>query len=126
MRKSCLFSALGDNPINIIYIRKVRHFDFEFFCFCLQEAFDANLPTENNAGAKVNDRDNKRQLMKHMGQLWLAAEVRDLESRVKGKMSLSPYLVVDVEALIKHMDMVKQLVYSRKFLILVPTTGNIF
>lgn len=61
--------------------------------------------------------------MKHMGQLWLAAEVRALESRVKGKASYSPYLVLDADALIKHTFMVKHLVNSRKFIIIVPSAG---
>lgn len=61
--------------------------------------------------------------MKHMGQLWLAAEVRALESRVKGKASLSPYLVVDVDVLIKYTYMAKHLVSSRKFIIIVPSAG---
>ncbi|GJQ88314.1 hypothetical protein Trydic_g3793 [Trypoxylus dichotomus] len=59
--------------------------------------------------------------MKHMGQLWLTAEVRDLESRVKGKTALSPYLVIDADSLILYTSMVKQLVYSRKFIVLVPS-----
>ncbi|KRT78356.1 hypothetical protein AMK59_6526 [Oryctes borbonicus] len=59
--------------------------------------------------------------MKHMGQLWLTAEVRDLESRVKGKTALSPYLVIDADSLILYTPMVKQLVYSRKFIVLVPS-----
>lgn len=62
--------------------------------------------------------------MKHMGQLWLAAEVRALESRVKGKASYSPYLVLDADALIKHTFMVKHLVNSRKFIIIVPSAGT--
>lgn len=60
-----------------------------------------------------------------MGQLWLAAEVRALEHRVGGtKVALSPYLVLDAEALIKYTHMVKQLVYSRQFILLVPAAGN--
>lgn len=62
--------------------------------------------------------------MKHMGQLWLAAEVRALESRVKGKASYSPYLVLDADALIKQTFMVKHLVNSRKFIIIVPSAGK--
>ncbi|XP_060524968.1 nonsense-mediated mRNA decay factor SMG5 [Cylas formicarius] len=58
--------------------------------------------------------------MKHMGQLWLAAEVRTLETRVGDKPSLSPYLVLDADTLIKYTYMVKQLVYSRKFIVLIP------
>ncbi|XP_019867277.2 nonsense-mediated mRNA decay factor SMG5 isoform X2 [Aethina tumida] len=76
---------------------------------------DANGTTlEPKGGGQLNK-------MKHMGQLWLAAEVRALESRVRGKTSLSPYLVLDVDALIKFTFMVKNLVHSRKFIVIVPT-----
>lgn len=62
--------------------------------------------------------------MKHMGQLWLAAEVKDLENRVKDKTSFSPYLVVDADALMKYTSIIKHLIYSKKFIVLVPTAGN--
>lgn len=65
--------------------------------------------------------------MKHMGQLWLAAEVRALEKSVGGtKAALSPYLVLDADALIKYTHMVKQLVYSRQFILIVPAAGKLF
>lgn len=74
---------------------------------------------------KSPETTSKGQLMKmkHMGQLWLTAEVRDLETRVKGKTALSPYLVIDADSLIQYTSMVKQLVYSRKFIVLVPSAG---
>lgn len=63
--------------------------------------------------------------MKHMGQLWLAAEVRALETRVGNtKIALSPYLVVDADALIKYTHIVKQLVNSRQFILIVPAAGE--
>lgn len=65
--------------------------------------------------------------MKNMGQLWLKAEVRDLESRVRRKAgNFSPYLVVDSEALIEHIVLVKQLVGSRQFIVIIPTVGKLF
>lgn len=79
----------------------------------------------NKGEGKDDDLKNGQLIkMKHMGQLWLAAEVRALESRVKGKASYSPYLVLDVDALIKHTFMVKHLVNSRKFIIIVPSAGK--
>ncbi|ENN76118.1 hypothetical protein D910_04922 [Dendroctonus ponderosae] len=83
---------------------------------------------ESSAVAKTNGDvkpENGGQMskmkMKHMGHLWLAAEVRALETRVGGtKVALSPYLVVDADALIKSTHMVKQLVYSRQFILIVP------
>jgi len=67
---------------------------------------------------------NKGQLMQSMGQLWLRAEVRALESRVggsNGTETLSPYLVLDADALIGHTPLVRQLVSARRFILLVPT-----
>ncbi|XP_063235074.1 nonsense-mediated mRNA decay factor SMG5 [Bacillus rossius redtenbacheri] len=61
------------------------------------------------------------QLMHHMGQLWLRAEVRDLESRLRRRgAAFSPYLAVDCDALIHHMHLVKQLVAARRFILLIP------
>lgn len=63
--------------------------------------------------------------MKNMGQLWLKAEVRDLESRVRRRAgNFSPYLVVDSEALIEHIVLVKQLVGSRQFIVIIPAVGE--
>ncbi|KAF5278649.1 hypothetical protein FQA39_LY00691 [Lamprigera yunnana] len=75
------------------------------------------------AGTKMSDNnENLGQLskMKHMGQLWLAAEVRALENRVKSKTSLSPYLVLDVDSLIQSTAIVKHLVNSKKFIAVIP------
>ncbi|RZB40887.1 SMG5 [Asbolus verrucosus] len=86
----------------------------------LQDAESGSVITD-----KFDDKEseNKGQLMKmkHMGQLWLASEVRALENRVKGKASLSPYLILDADALIKYTFMVKHFVHSRKFIVLIPS-----
>lgn len=84
------------------------------------ENFD---PIKKSIGENKLDPKSQLLKMKHMGQLWLTAEVKDLETRVKGKPSLSPYLVIDADSLILHTQMVKQLVYSRKFIVLVPSAG---
>ncbi|KAF4529420.1 hypothetical protein B566_EDAN003514 [Ephemera danica] len=67
--------------------------------------------------------ESKRQLMHHMGRLWLRAEVRELERAVRkreGACTFSPYIVVDAEALLHHAALVKQLVFSRKFVVIIP------
>lgn len=72
------------------------------------------------------DDEQRVKMMKEMGQLWLEAEVKNLENKVKqtAKMSLlTPYLVVDSEALIQHNILVKKLVSSRQFVLLIPTAG---
>ncbi|CAG9827087.1 unnamed protein product [Diabrotica balteata] len=87
-----------------------------------KRTFSPNLD-DDSSSKSPNDGGGQLNKMKHMGQLWLAAEVRALENRVgAGKTTaLSPYLVLDADALIKYTFMVKQLVHSRKFIVLVPT-----
>ncbi|XP_044738901.1 protein SMG5 [Chrysoperla carnea] len=97
----------------------------------ISENGDCNPPLMN----VLNDENNRKtdetgdpgqpisrgELMKSMGQLWLAAEVRDLECKVRGRTALSPYLVLDTEALIHHTHLIKQLVAARKFIVVVPS-----
>jgi hypothetical protein len=85
---------------------------------------DAGINHRLASASNPNSSSRRGQLMHHMGQLWLRAEVRDLESRVRHRRAtFSPYLAVDSDALIHHMHLVKQLVGARKFIILIPTVG---
>ncbi|XP_015601437.1 protein SMG5 isoform X2 [Cephus cinctus] len=59
-------------------------------------------------------------LMRHMGKLWLKAEVRALESRLRSKL-MSPYLVPDHEALAKHTSSLKRLFYAKEFIVVIPS-----
>nr|CAD7260865.1 unnamed protein product [Timema shepardi] len=78
--------------------------------------FTLSAPPDADAAGQ-----RRGQLMHHMGQLWLRAEVRDLESRVRRRgAAFSPYLAVDGDALIYHIHLVKQLVGARKFIVLIP------
>lgn len=63
---------------------------------------------------------SKGKLMRHMGKLWLKAEVRALESQLRSRL-MSPYLVPDHEALAKHTPALKRLVYAKKFIVVIPT-----
>lgn len=62
-------------------------------------------------------------LMRHMGKLWLKAEVRALESRLHFRL-MSPYLVPDHEALAKHTPTLKRLVYAKRFVVVIPSIGE--
>lgn len=70
-----------------------------------------------------NSEHSKGKLMRHMGKLWLKAEVRALESRLRFRL-MSPYLVPDHEALIKHTATLKRLLYARKFIVIIPAVGK--
>ncbi|KAG5310243.1 SMG5 protein, partial [Acromyrmex insinuator] len=63
---------------------------------------------------------SKQKLMKHMGKLWLNAEVRALESQVQSRL-MSPYLVPDHKALSKHTPALKRLVEAKIFVVVIPS-----
>ncbi|XP_020293816.1 protein SMG5 isoform X3 [Pseudomyrmex gracilis] len=73
---------------------------------------------------KMNDKNgpdhSKRKLMRHMGKLWLKAEVRALECQVLSHMPSPYFLVPDHEALVKHMKALKCLVNTKKFIVVIP------
>jgi len=73
---------------------------------------------EKNFGAE----HSRGKLMRHMGKLWLKAEVRALESQLSRLMS--PYLVPDHEVLTKHTPALKRLVYTKKFIVVIPSIGK--
>lgn len=60
-----------------------------------------------------------------MGKLWLRNEVKTLETIVKkGPINkFTPYLVLDSNSLTQHLTIVKSLIQSKKFVILVPNAG---
>lgn len=61
-----------------------------------------------------------------MGKLWLQNEVKTLETIVKkGPVNKhTPYLVLDTKSLTQHLSLVKNLIQSKKFVILVPNAGE--
>ncbi|XP_026684363.1 protein SMG5-like [Diaphorina citri] len=62
--------------------------------------------------------------MQDMGQLWLRSEVTKLDSQIRHNLSsamcLPPFLVPDTEVLASSPHLVKQLVYTKKFIIVIP------
>nr|XP_031848437.1 protein SMG5 isoform X2 [Nomia melanderi] len=85
--------------------------------FVTVELNSANAVKDN----KELEMDHSRgKLMRHMGKLWLKAEVCALESRLRSRL-MSPYLVPDHEALAKHTPALKRLVYAKKFIIVIPS-----
>jgi protein SMG5 len=66
---------------------------------------------------KENTADNKNELM---GKLWLRNEVQNLESK-SNHISLTPYLILDSKSLTSYLNIVKNLVKTKKFVVLIPT-----
>jgi protein SMG5 len=86
---------------------------------------ESNTKTENQVDNKILELDHsKGKLMRHMGKLWLKAEVRALENRLHFRL-MSPYLVPDHKAFSKFMPILKHLVYAKKFIVIIPSVGKI-
>lgn len=77
--------------------------------------------SESTADEGVHQEKNINELM---GQLWLRNEVKKLESKVKKvvNITLTPYLMLDSACLTEYTSIVKNLVKTKKFVILIPTS----
>ncbi|XP_011645937.1 protein SMG5 [Pogonomyrmex barbatus] len=88
--------------------------------FVVTDANLSNAPKVTGLDDKnFGPEHSKGKLMRHMGRLWLNAEVRALESQLRSRL-ISPYLVPDHEALAKHTPALKRLVYAKKFIVVIP------
>ncbi|XP_017884758.1 protein SMG5 [Ceratina calcarata] len=81
---------------------------------------DVNHSNSKNSGKDWEIDHSRGKLMRHMGKLWLKAEVCALETRLRSRL-MSPYLVPDHEALSKHTPALKRLVYAKKFIVVIPS-----
>ncbi|XP_066600261.1 nonsense-mediated mRNA decay factor SMG5 [Prorops nasuta] len=96
-------------------------YDEEKRQFTITDLKDFQVVKDKDMDNKDLETDRtKGKLMRHMGRLWLKAEVRALESRLRSRL-ISPYLVPDHEALAKHTPALKRLVYAKKFIIVIPS-----
>lgn len=67
----------------------------------------------------------KAEMMGKLGKLWLKNEVQTLESRSKPvNHILTPYLMLDTKSLADYLHIVKNLVKSKKFVVLIPKAGK--
>ncbi|XP_039291279.1 protein SMG5 [Nilaparvata lugens] len=90
----------------------------------LQQHADGNQLPQHADNKRVPQTANGQDKSKLLGELWLRSEVNQLETRVKQRgqsANLPPYLVLDAPALISHLALAKQLVASKKFIVLVPS-----
>ena len=75
-----------------------------------------------------NKEEDQKEMMKNMAQLWLQQEVNELEGRgsskrggFRGFAHYSPYIVVDHLAISRHLPLVKEIVASKKFAVIIPS-----
>lgn len=93
----------------------------KWFSITTETSDSSNGNAEQEGGGNEIQSQRQGKLMHDMGQLWLRAEVRELETKVKRTTNLPPYLVCDCDAFVYHSPLVKQLVNSRKFIVLIPS-----
>lgn len=86
---------------------------------------NVKLQTDFNVKIASNRKDvNKHELM---GKLWLQHEIETLEAKIsKTPIVMTPYLVVDIKSLVNHLPIVKDLMTTRRFVILIPNAGRFF
>lgn len=78
--------------------------------------------TESATKSNAISADEKHELM---GKLWLKHEIEELEAKMsKAKEILTPYLVVDTKALTNQLEIIKKLVKTRKFVVLIPSASK--
>uniref|UniRef100_A0A1Q3FEY8 Putative nonsense-mediated mrna decay protein n=1 Tax=Culex tarsalis TaxID=7177 RepID=A0A1Q3FEY8_CULTA len=85
-----------------------------------KEADSGHSESTADEGGVMPQEKNINELM---GQLWLRNEVKKLESKVKTvvNITLTPYLMLDSACLTEYTYIVKNLVKTKKFVILIPT-----
>ncbi|XP_015380477.1 PREDICTED: uncharacterized protein LOC107174153 [Diuraphis noxia] len=85
--------------------------------------YDGNICSKNETDEK-SLKDAKRDKQHVMGQLWLRSEVDNLEYKMKHyssrKKSLPTCIVIDTDALINYSSIIKKLVNSTNFIVVVP------
>ncbi|QQP39926.1 Uncharacterized protein FKW44_013799, partial [Caligus rogercresseyi] len=75
---------------------------------------------KNSGGSPSSapEEDKRHALMQSMAQLWLKQEVEDLEE--KDAKMVSPYIIVDHLAMVKHLRTIKDVVAAKKFTVIIP------
>lgn len=85
------------------------------------EAVDKENEAHNAKEDNARQVDKKNELM---GKLWLKSEIRSLESKKHSSVALTPYIMVDSKCLTDYLYIVKNLVKSKKFVVLIPKAGE--
>jgi len=84
----------------------------------------AELAQEATISKNEMKEQQKLQLMKNMAQLRLEAEISQLEAYKYDDSKLSPYLVIETEALCQNLKMVQDFSRSKKFILIIPLIGE--
>lgn len=76
----------------------------------------------NNYNFFKKTESNEGGLLRRLGRLWLASQVRELER--SGQSPVPALLALDTASLNRHLRRVKQLLRARNFILLIPSVGK--
>lgn len=88
----------------------------------MSEKIDKENEALNIKEDNVKQIDIKNELM---GKLWLKSEIQSLESKKHSSVALTPYIMLDSNCLTDYLYIVKNLVKSKKFVVLIPNAGKL-
>ncbi|KAM4013664.1 nonsense-mediated mRNA decay factor SMG5 isoform 2-T2 [Anomaloglossus baeobatrachus] len=92
----------------------------------IAEAQQDNILHQAQAQFRMAQEEARRnRLMRDMAQLRLQLEVSQLEGTLqqpKSQSAMSPYLIPDTQALCQHLNVIRQLATSGRFIIIIPQT----
>lgn len=131
-----IFSALEESVVRICCIRSFGHFvtrlqgsilqfnpELGIFISIAQSERDSVVQQAQAQFHMAAEEARRNRLMRDMAQLRLQLEVSQLEGSLqqpKAQSAMSPYLVLDAQALCQHLAVVKQLAGSGRFIIIIP------
>ncbi|XP_064416640.1 nonsense-mediated mRNA decay factor SMG5 isoform X2 [Latimeria chalumnae] len=131
-----MLTPLEESIVRICYIRSFGHFltclqgnvlhfnpQLEIF-ISIAQSEPENLKQQTEAQFRMAEEEARRnRLMRDMAQLRLQLEVSQLEGSLqqpKTQTAMSPYLVPDTQALSQHLNVIRQLAASGRFIIIIP------
>ncbi|XP_057690572.1 nonsense-mediated mRNA decay factor SMG5 [Corythoichthys intestinalis] len=137
-RRAASLSPLQECVVRVCCIRSFGHFLTSLQCNVLHFNSEAgiftsvsqsqpdNLMQQAKAQFRMAEEEARRnRLMRDMAQLRLQLEVSQLEGSLqhpKAQSAMSPYLVPDDAALCQHLGVIRHLVASGCFIIIIPRT----
>ncbi|XP_043358019.1 protein SMG5 isoform X1 [Dermochelys coriacea] len=133
-----ILSAVEESVIRICCIRSFGHFitrlqgsilqfnsEVGIFISIAQSEQDDLLHQAQAQFRMAAEEARRNRLMRDMAQLRLQLEVSQLEGSLqqpKAQSAMSPYLVPDTQALCQHLNIIRQLATSGRFIIIIPRT----
>lgn len=101
----------------VLYLPEEERFEVQGSTHANGTASPASVSSEGS----TESQQRKQQVMRNMAHLWLEQEVRELQEGVSASPPpLPPYLVPDSSVLCHHLALLRRLVATRRFVLLLP------